>query len=412
MNDFLRLTRKELRELVRPRYLIPLLAAPLILVVVMQGTGMVQEQASQEAVVAVINNDDDEYGQLVVNTLERNANVTYTATSISSAKAIETVESGPARVLFVVPDGFTERITAGKQGTLSVYWSVNGMNLATGSSSAKTSALLEAIDKRLALTITGGSPAAFNATTSTQTTYVQGTRLSASPAELSSTISLRFFFLSFVMVFAIIGAGQLMIQGMGSEKETKTLETLLTMPVKRRTIVAAKLASGAVLGLLLAGLYTGAIYLARPSSSGASVVPQLSGGEYVLIGVLLVLAIVDVLAVALWLGVFIDDSRGAQTFMMPLTLVTMAPVFVNAYLDISSFSLLLKAALFAIPATYPVLAPQQLLFGDTTIVVAGIVYETVFAVVMIGLTVRLFNSDRLVTGGMGRFSRFIERFQQ
>lgn len=411
MNDFLRLTRKELRELARPRYLIPLLLAPLLLVVVMQGTGMVQEQAGQEAVVAVINNDDGEYGQLVVNTLERNANVTYTAASIPSAKAIETVESGPAQVLFVVPDGFTERITDGKQGTLSVYWSVNGINLGTRSSSAKTNALLETIDKQLALAMTE-SPAAFNTTTSTQTTYVQGTRLSASPAELSATISLRFFFLSMVMVFAIIGAGQLMIQGMGSEKETKTLETLLTMPVKRRTIVAAKLASGAVLGLLLAGLYTGAIYLARPSRSGASVVPQLSGGEYVLIGVLLALAIVDILAVALWLGVFIDDSRGAQTFMMPLTLVTMAPVFVNMYLDISSFSLPLKAALFAIPATYPVLAPQQLLFGDTTIVMLGVIYETVFAVVMIGLTVRLFNSDRLVTGGMGRFSRFIERFQQ
>lgn len=72
----------------------------------------------------------------------------------------------------------------------------------------------------------------------------------------------------------------------------------------------------------------------------------------------------------------------------------------------------MKAALFAIPATYPVLAPQQLLFGDTTIAMVGIIYETVFAVVMIGLTVRLFNSDRLVTGGMGRFSRFIEKFQQ
>jgi ABC-2 type transport system permease protein len=410
VNDFLRLTKKELRELARPQNLIPLLVAPLILVIVMQGTGAIQEQASQEAVVAVVNNDGDKFGRVAVNTLERNANVTYSDTSMPSAEAIETVQSGPAQVLIVVPDGFTERIKAGKQGALSVYWSVNQVNFASGTSSAKTSALLEAIDKRLALAITGASPSSLNPITSTPTTYVRGTQLSASPAELSATISVRFFFLSLVIVFAITGAGQLMIQGMGSEKETKTLETLLTMPVKRRTIVAAKLASGSVLGLLLAGLYTGAIYFARPSNSGSmAVVPQLGGAEYLLIGVLLALAIVDILAVALWLGVFVDDSRGAQTLMIPLTLVTMAPVFINTYLDISSFSLPVKAAIFAIPSTYPVIAPQRLLFGDTTIVFIGIVYQIVFALVMIGLAVRLFNSDRLVTGNSGRFSSLFEK---
>jgi ABC-2 type transport system permease protein len=412
VNDFFRLTKKELRELARPQHLLPLLITPLLLVIVMQGTGAIQEQASQEAVVAVVNNDGDKYGQMAVKTLERNANVTYSATSVSSEKAIETVQSGPAQVLIVVPDGFTERITAGKQGNLSVYWSVNQINLASGASSAKTSALLEAIDKQLALAITGASPTALDVSTSTQTTYVRGMKLSASPAELSATISLRFFFLSLVMVIAIIGAGQLMIQGMGSEKEAKTLETLLTMPVKRRTIVAAKLASGSVLGLLLAGLYTGAIYFARPSSTGGlAVVPQLSGVEYLLIGVLLALAIVDILAVALWLGVFVDDSRGAQTLMLPLMFVVMAPVFVSMYLDISSFSLPVKAALFAIPATYPVLAPQRLLFGDPTIVFIGIVYEIVFAIVMIGLVVRLFNSDRLVTGETGIFGTLVGKFR-
>lgn len=412
MNDFLRLVKKELRELLRPRYLIPLLITPLFLVVVMQGVG-VQEQTTQDPAIAVLNNDNGTYGQLAVRTLEGNATVTHESTDVSSERAIETVRSGPAQTLFVVPSDFTERIRSGDQAQIAVYTTTDQINFASASRSATTSALLEVINERLALAVTDASPVSLDPTTSSHTTYVRGTQLAGSPGELSSVISSRFFFLSMVMVFAIFGSGQLMIQGMGSEKEAKTLETLLTLPIKRRTIVAAKLTSSAVLGLLLAGLYIGAIYMARPTRASDSVaVPQLGGGEYVLIGVVLTLAIVDILALALWLGVFADDSKGAQTLLAPLMVVTMSPAFVSAFVDVGSLPLVLKAGLFAIPATYPIIAPQRLLFGDGTIILIGIVYQLVFAVVLTGLVVRLFDSDRLVTGESGRLGTLIDLFQR
>lgn len=413
MSDFLRLVVKELRELARPRYLVPLLLAPLFLVVTMQGMGPVQDPADQRMAVAVVNNDTGEYGQVAFETIESAANVTYDASSESPERAIDRVRSESAKILLVIPDGFTERIESGERGELRVYWAANQVSYANATESARANALLESVDRRVALAATGATPESLEPTTSSHTTFVRDTRVAASPSALSSAVSSRFFLLAMAMVFAIFGSGQLMIHGMGGERENKTLETLLTMPVKRRTIVAAKLVSGALLGLGLAALYTGAIYVSRPSNLGdAAAVPQLSGVDYALTGVLLALAILDMLAFALWLGVFADDSKGAQTLMVPIVLATMAPAFAVLFLDVTTLSLPLKAALFAIPSTYPVLAPQRLLFGDTGIVVAGIAYEVAFAGVMIWLSVRLFDSDRLVTGDTGRVGTLLEKLQR
>ncbi|NHN61212.1 MULTISPECIES: ABC transporter permease [Halorussus] len=413
MSHFLRLLKKELRELARPRYLIPLLVAPLFVVVTLQGVGSIQDQADDPMAVAVVNQDAGEYGRLAVDTIDRTANVTSTSSgsSVSPRRVLE--RGDEASVVVVVPPDFTERIRADERANLSVHSAVDGVNFATGSASAKTAALVGAVNDRLALARSGANATALAPVGDVQTTYVRGTRVDASPGALTEAVSLRFFMLGMVMVFAIFGAGQLMIQGMGSEKENKTLETLLTMPVRRRTIVAAKLVSGALLGLLMAGLYTASIYFSRPSTgSGVASLPQLSGGDYLLVGVLLTLAIVDVLALALWLGVFADDSKGAQTLMVPLMLVVMAPVFVSMYFGLSSFSLPVKLALFAIPSTYPVVAPQRLLFGDLGLVYAGVAYQVGFAAVMVWLSVRLFDSDRLVTGDTGRLGSLVERLQE
>jgi ABC-2 type transport system permease protein len=68
--------------------------------------------------------------------------------------------------------------------------------------------------------------------------------------------------------------------------------------------------------------------------------------------------------------------------------------------------------MYANPFTYPALAPKQLLFGDTALVVAGIAYDAVFAVGMVALAVRLFGSDRVVTGDAGRLSDVFSSLQR
>ena len=44
------------------------------------------------------------------------------------------------------------------------------------------------------------------------------------------------------------------------------------------------------------------------------------------------------------------------------------------------------------------MAMQALMYGDMTLVIGGIVYMAAFAIVSILITVRLYNSDILITG--------------
>lgn len=410
MRVFWRLLRKELRELARPQYLIPLLVMPLFLVLSLQGVGAAEDAASERPVVVVVDNDGDEYAALATETLQQRANVTAHRSSVSQEVAIETLQSGPANTLFVFPEGFSERIESGNRSEVRVYSSLSHLSTTSGAESAKANALLSAVDANITANVTGASQSALDPTTNTHTTYVKGTHVEASPGQLSGSVSMRFFFLGMVMVLAVFGAGSLVVNSMGSEKENGTLETLLTMPVQRRTIVGAKLGASAILGVALAAFYIGVFYLARPDTGGTSVA-QLTGGDYALVGLSLSLAIIDILAVALCLGVFADDTRGAQTLLMPVAFVAMVPAFVTGFVDTSTLSLPLKAALYAIPSTHPVIAPVELAFGDPLVVLAGIAYEVAFAVVVIALTVRLFGSDRLVTGDAGRLGVVLDALQ-
>lgn len=68
-------------------------------------------------------------------------------------------------------------------------------------------------------------------------------------------ISQQTFFIPLILFIVITFASQLVATSIASEKENKTLETLLSAPVNRQTIVAAKLLAAALLALLFAVVY-------------------------------------------------------------------------------------------------------------------------------------------------------------
>ena len=58
----------------------------------------------------------------------------------------------------------------------------------------------------------------------------------------------------------------------------------------------------------------------------------------------------------------------------------------------------LKAFLFAIPFSHPMMAPRALIFDDYLLVIGGIIYVSIFAIIMIAIVVWVFKTDRLLTG--------------
>jgi ABC-2 type transport system permease protein len=419
MSDFLRLVRKEARELLRPRYILPILFIPVVFVGMGAGFGGIDDQVDDEPQVGLVVNDSGQYADLLVETYHEQANVTYQESNVSASVAVDATRESGGKTAVVIPGNFSERIAGGQQpGRVEMYSIVDSVGFGGIINAGQGSGPLGTANDVIAANVTGATPAQLEPVTSTDRTYVKGVRMDRPPSVLSSAITTQFIFIPVAIVMVIIFSGQMVMNSMGIENENKTLETLLTMPVARRTIVAAKLVGSAVVGLFAAGILAGSFWYYQNSLSmgdGGAGLPEtfaLGPVDYALIGASVFLAVIAALAMALCLGIFAGDQQGAQVLVFPIAVLAGAPAAVTMFADVTTLTLPLRALMYAIPFTYPALAPKELMFGDTLLIVAGVVYQLVFAVAMVGLAVRLFNSDRVVTGDAGRLSDIFSSLQR
>jgi len=191
---------------------------------------------------------------------------------------------------------------------------------------------------------------------------------------------------------------------MALEKENKTLETLLTLPVKRTSIVSGKIIAAAFIGLILAVIYMVGMqfyFSGFVGSIGVNLATYdlvLTTGDFIWIGVSLFLALIAGLSLCMLLGTFAKNYKSAQTLTFPITMLAMIPMFITMFADFDTLPLALKIFTFAIPFSHPMMASRALLFHDYVLVIGGIVYVAVFAIVTISIVVWVFKTDRLLTG--------------
>jgi ABC-2 type transport system permease protein len=225
-----------------------------------------------------------------------------------------------------------------------------------------------------------------------------------SPGMISAVMTGQGFIVPLIVVMVVIYAGSMVVTSMGSEKENKTLETLLTLPVRRTSIVFGKLAGAAIVGLILAAIYmVGLGYYMNSLTSGASLdLAQygisLSIFDYVLVGISLFLSLLSALALCMILGIFTKNYKAAQTMTLPVTMLALIPMFVLMFSDFDTLPPLAQVLVFAIPFSQPIIAINSLMFGEVAIVLVGIAYEVAFALATMFIAVYLFKKDILLTG--------------
>lgn len=240
-------------------------------------------------------------------------------------------------------------------------------------------------------------------------TIVDGqTHSGITPYDISNEITSQTLMIPIVIMIIIMMVGSIVISSMGSEKENKTLETLLTMPVKRTSIVSGKIVAAAIVGLVygLAYMVGMSIYMGSMTGSitGASSVSledlgmALGAADWVLVMVSMFLAIVCALGICMILGAFAKNYKSAQTMTMPLSILAIIPMFIIMFTGWYGAGGAIQFITFIIPFSHPMMAMQALMYGDMTLVIGGIVYMAAFAIVSILITVRLYNSDILITG--------------
>jgi len=203
---------------------------------------------------------------------------------------------------------------------------------------------------------------------------------------------------------------------MALEKENKTLETLLTLPVKRVSIIAGKIIASALIGLILAIIYIFGLgyYMSSFQISGEidiiSLGLVLSPMDLLLLGISVFVTLIAALSLCMLLGTMAKNYKSAQTLTFPVTILALVPMFMIMVKDFDTLPLALKGFLFGIPFSHPMMAPRALIFNDYLLVISGIIYVSIFALIMIILAVWVFRTDRLLTGSTKR--RKISNFKK
>jgi ABC-2 type transport system permease protein len=199
---------------------------------------------------------------------------------------------------------------------------------------------------------------------------------------------------------------------MGMEKENKTLETLLTLPISRTCIIAGKMAGASVVAVIMTIVYmigfryymVGIAGNIETSVSLKSLGLVMTPGGYTVLGVSLFLAILSALSLCIILGVFVQDAKSAQTMSLPVSLLVMIPFVISMFKNIGDLPILPRIAIYLIPFSHPIIASRLLIFGDYLTIIGGMLYMIVFIAVMMWVASVLFRKDILLTA-RARFIR-------
>ncbi len=194
-----------------------------------------------------------------------------------------------------------------------------------------------------------------------------------SPSLVSSVLASQSTSLPLIVFLMVTITAQMSAGAVAAEKENKTLETLLTLPVKRTTIVASKITGTAVMGLIAALAYmvglrsylgtfqteTGGISLSDLGLGG--VTPE---GGMLLFALVVFLTIVFALSLAMLLAVYAEDVQSANTVVSSVILPLAFPAFLLMFVDLSQLPVFARYGLLAIPFTHPIAAYRYAITGE------------------------------------------------
>jgi ABC-2 type transport system permease protein len=225
---------------------------------------------------------------------------------------------------------------------------------------------------------------------------------------LQSLIQLQGFLGPVVIMVVLILAMQVAATSIAVEKEAKTLETLLTIPVSRMSILFSKLAGTVVVALLatVANIFAFTYYLNSlmgPTTVAEGTLDLASMGlapsmlGYLVLGLALFGSLIAALALALTLGTLAKDVRGAQSLIGILILPVILPTFLLMMGDINSLPSIIQTVLYLIPFTYTTLASQALFTGNYAPILIGLVYIAAFVAITLYLAAKVFSTERIMT---------------
>lgn len=446
---FINLLKKELSELINKQMLISLVFILAIFLLM----GNVMKSATNEIVsdaanpkINICDMDDTDFTNEMLSYFRSNGTEINTVTVTDDDFAEAFRKQKDLKSFVIIPQGFSEAVLSGKKPEiLSVgkLKSMSAFSSMTGGTDGTVSLLNGYVSLKLAEQqgVSKDDLSTIEAPlTVKEHTVVADKSAEVSLSFISGKILMQNMLLPMIVLILIMMTSQSLIASISNEKIDKTLETLLSAPVSRGSVITAKMLAAAIAALLNAGVMmigfssytkgmmgsmTSDITSALPSdtvdSAKESVSSMLSSGDamrqlgltlgaadYLLIGVQLFITIMICLAISIILGALVNDSKSAQTMLLPIMMMVMIPWIVTLLADVNSLPTAAKLIIWAIPFTHTFTAMPNLMFGNYAEFWGGLVYQIIFFAVVMFFALKLFKSDKILTISLnlGQKSRF------
>jgi len=409
---------KELKELIRdPKILLGMIILPLIMFPVLgavlgYATQTAIEQA-QKATLLVVNNDGGNWSTNFIDFLDSAGvkAIVINNTTPQEIVAQNLLTQYNSTQFIEIPQDFstnmTKHLTTNPNITASIniYGVFQGGGIFSNLGQTSITLYVNGFNRYIAPDVLH----------TTQSTIIKGQiQQGIDPATLSGLMISQSIALPITIMIMLTYAMQIAATSVAMEKEEKTLETLLTVPVDRFAILMGKLSST----IIVAGLasiavlvgYTymlGSITIGIPTTTpidlvNLGLVPSAFG--YVLLGISLFITLLSGLALAVIMSAFAEDVRGAtalEGYIYPLIFI---PSMALIYLDINTLPLAVKAIFYAIPYSQPIIASKAVVLGDYSTVIFGIIYVAAFTIVIMYVASRLFATEKILTAKL-KFKR-------
>jgi ABC-2 type transport system permease protein len=412
MRKFTALLIKELRELINKQ----LIASFVIIILMFQIIGKIGESESKKLEerkeIGLVMLDDGKYSKTIETTLRSIFNV-YRVEGSTPDEWMKNAYESDIRNVVVVPQGFSREIEAGKRAKIEVYAVSKSLGIRERIQKTILTSIINSLNASISRELLhekakGEDPEFLTKPVSTEEyVYLKGKILKASSDAIFAYMIQQSIFIPIILFLLLVFTSQMIATAMGQEKENKTLETLLTTPVSRASIIFAKMISAVILSCIFAGAYMYGFkgYMFTGTGEALSELTKIAKNYdlalpvqgIILFGICIFLSLLTGLLMTTIISLFVEDTRSAQLAITPVMILLLIPYFLSFTADIMELSPVAKTVIYLIPFTHPFYFYRFYMLGYMKDVFFGIGYLVLLNILLTLLIIKLFSTDLLLT---------------
>ncbi len=417
-STFLTIFIKEMKSIIRdPKILITMIIVPIVLTGLMYGImGAMTTQAVKQAMkpggeILLVDLDHGYWAENFTNYLTSRKYTVINYNDIGSA--IKNYDN--ALCILVIPKGFSENLTRGYRAYLQVYYKIRGISFTSMMTGYKIYGVIRQYSDKISKQIlekAGLSPEYVSSPVNSTSNIVIGNTIirNIDPSQVTGPLFMLGLFVPLIIGLLAGFVAQLSATSIAVEKEEKMLETLLTLPLSRFSLIAAKVAAAFMVSLIGGGAYFVIVawYFSQISSLGATSSSASSIALSALIktvGVrtpaILIVAgfgtLFLALGIAILLAMFVDDVRSAQIISGYIIAPLMISIFIGLFIDIASMSPIQQTIIAAIPFANLVFILNLGLAGNVTAQLVAAFSSWAYATIILYIASRIIGTEKIFT---------------